>query len=120
MGINWTEANWTAAKLGGPPGFFKCALNHSTFIGLSLKGIQIKDCTAIDVDFRDADLSQADFTGTDLAKSLFSKTNLTEADLSSARNYNIAPAHNILKQSKFSLPEAMSLLYNLDIILTDS
>jgi uncharacterized protein YjbI with pentapeptide repeats len=86
---------------------------------LSLPGIQIEDCVAVDVDFREADLSQADFAGTDLSRSLFSNTNLTEADLSDARNYHIAPGQNVLTKAKFSLPEATSLLYNLDIDLTE-
>jgi len=120
IGVNWTLADWSAGRLGGPPGFFKCALSHSTFLGLSLKGIHIRDCNAADVDFREADLSRADFAGTDLTASLFSNTNLTEADLSGARNYHIVPGQNLLKQARFSLPEALSLLYNLDIVLTDA
>jgi uncharacterized protein YjbI with pentapeptide repeats len=74
---------------------------------------------AADVDFREVDLFQADFAGTDLSESLFSNTNLTEADLSRARNYRIDPGQNVLTQAKFSLPEAMSLLYSLDIVLTE-
>ena len=45
--------------------------------------------------------------------------NLTEADFTGAKNYAIAPGMNTLKKTKFSLPEAMSLLYNLDIKLTE-
>jgi fluoroquinolone resistance protein len=119
IGVNWTRATWPAARLHRPIGFFKCAISHSTFIGLSLRQIQIRDCVAVDVDFREADLSQADLTGTDLSESLFSNTNLTEADLSRAHNYHIDPTHNTLKGAKFSLPEAISLLYGLDIILVD-
>jgi uncharacterized protein YjbI with pentapeptide repeats len=119
IGIDWTRSGWTAMGLGEPIHFYKCAISHSTFIGLRLRGIQIRDCIAMDVDFRDADLSQADFTGTDLSGSLFANTNLAEADLSDARNYHIAPGHNVLTRAKFSLPEAMSLLYNLDIVLTE-
>lgn len=119
IGVDWTQADWAAVGLGDPIGFFKCAISHSTFIGLSLKELQIKDCIATDVDFREADLTRADFAGTDLSESLFSKTNLTEADLSSARNYHIPPEQNILKQAKFSLPEAMALLYSMDIVLTE-
>jgi uncharacterized protein YjbI with pentapeptide repeats len=100
-------------------GFFRSAISHSTFIGLCLRGIQIIDCVAVDVDFRETDLSQADFAGTDLAQSLFSDTHLTEADLSRARNYHIDPAQNVLRQARFSLPEAMSLLYSMDIVLED-
>jgi fluoroquinolone resistance protein len=119
IGVNWTRADWSATRLGDPIGFFKCVISHSTFIGLSLREIRIRDCLAADVDFREADLSKADFGGTDLSESLFSNTNLTEADLSRARNYHINPGQNVLKQAKFSLPEAMSLLYSMDIVLIE-
>ena len=118
IGVDWTRADWQAARLLDPIGFFRCAISHSTFIGLSLPRVQFVNCVAVDVDFRESDLSQADFAGTDLSESLFSNTNLTEADLSGARNYDIDAGRNVLKQARFSLPEAMSLLYGLDIVLT--
>ena len=117
IGVDWTQVNWTATTLGDPISFFNSTLNHATFIGLKLSGIRIKDCIASNVDFRESDLSQSDFSGTDLFDSLFVNTDLTAADLSRARNYQIAPGQNIIKQAKFSLPDAMSLLYNLDIDL---
>lgn len=119
VGINWTQADWPTTGLGNRIGFCQCAISHSTFIGLSLRGIQIRDCVATDVDFREADLSQADFAGTDLSASIFGHTNLTEANLSRARNYHIDPGQNVLKQARFSLPEALSLLYSLDIVLIE-
>jgi len=119
IGVNWAQADWPGSGLGKPITFIKSAISHCTFIGLSLKGIQIKDSIAIDVDFREADLSRADFSGTDLSESMFKDTNLTESDLSQARNYDIDPGQNVLQGAKFSLPEAMSLLYSMDIILID-
>jgi uncharacterized protein YjbI with pentapeptide repeats len=116
-GVNWTRAAWPAVLLGKPLSFSECALNHATFIDLKLQGIKVRDCAAVDVDFRAADLTRADFSGTDLSKSLFGDTDLTEADLSHARNYDIDPGRNTLKQTRFSLPEAMSLLHSLDIVL---
>jgi fluoroquinolone resistance protein len=120
IGVNWAQADWPGSGLGKPICIIKSAISHSTFIGLSLRGIQIKDCIATDVDFREADLSRADFSGTDLSESIFSNTNLSEADLSQARNYQIDPAQNVLKGARFSLPEAMSLLYSMDIILVEN
>jgi uncharacterized protein YjbI with pentapeptide repeats len=73
----------------------------------------------VNVDFREADLSGASFGATDLSESLFSSTDLSEADLSRARNYSIAPGRNVLTQARFSLPEAMALLYGLDIVLVE-
>lgn len=119
MGVDWTQADWNAIRLGDPIGFHNCTLNHSVFIGLSLKGIQVRDCVAVGVDFRETDLSQADFGRSDLSESLFTNTNLSEADLSKARNYQIKPGQNILKKAKFSLPEALTLLYSLDIVIVD-
>jgi uncharacterized protein YjbI with pentapeptide repeats len=119
IGVNWTEADWPRTGLGNPVGFFKSAISHSTFIGLSLRGIQIRDCVAVDVDFREADLCQADFGGTDLSQSMFGNTNLSHADLTRARNYHIDSGQNVLRQAKFSLPEAMSLLHSMDIVLVE-
>jgi len=119
IGVNWAKAKWSATNFSDSIGFSKCVLSHSTFIGLNLSRFLVLDCMALDVDFRECDLSQADFSGTDLSESLFLGTNLTKADLSRARNYHIDPSQNILNQAKFSLPEAMSLLYSLDIDLSD-
>ena len=119
MGIDWTQATWSTSGFYSLVCFLECVISHSTFIGLELKRIQITNCIANEVDFRDADLSNADFTGTDLAGSIFGNTNLTEADLSQARNYMVDPSNNILKQAKFSMPEAMALLYSMDIVLKD-
>jgi uncharacterized protein YjbI with pentapeptide repeats len=119
IGVDWTQADWPPAGLGDPIAFLNCAISHSTFIGLRLRGIQIRDCVARDVDFRETDLSYADIGGTDLAESMFIHTDLTEADLSRARNYSIDPGRNVLTKARFSLPEAMSLLYCMDIVLTE-
>jgi fluoroquinolone resistance protein len=119
VGINWTEADWTSVRLGEPLAFKECALNHSTFIGLDLQEVRMTDCTVIGVDFREANLSLADFSGSDLQESLFLHTDLTRANLNTARNYTIAPAENKLSKARFALPEALSLLYNLDILLDE-
>ncbi len=117
IGVNWSAADWPKTGLANPLGFVDCALSHSTFMGLTLPGMEVRDCVALDVDFRDADLSRANFAGTDLAQSLFARTNLSEADLSRARNYHIDPGQNTLKRARFSLPEAMSLLHSMDIVI---
>ncbi len=120
IGINWTEAAWRKNVLAAPVHFVNCALNHSVFMGLSLRGITVARCVAKDVDFSECDLTRADCTLTDFEQSRFVQTNLTEADFTGATHYAIAANLNTLKKTKFSLPEALSLLYSLDIILTES
>jgi fluoroquinolone resistance protein len=119
LGVNWTEASWPKIKLNCPIQFLKCTINQSTLFGLNLREVNIKECIAKDVDFREADLTQADLRYTDFNDSLFMGTNLTGADLSHSKNYVINITLNRVKKTKFSLPEAMSLLYCLDIDLIE-
>ena len=95
-------------------------LNYSVFIGLQLDNLQLEKCIAREVDFSDAGLKKAAFTGTDLQNAIFRNTDLSESNFVGALNYAISPQLNKLKGAKFSLPEAVSLLYGLDIIIEDA
>lgn len=119
IGVNWIEAAWDTAGFLRALSFEDCAINLSTFFGLHLKEIVIKDCTALEADFSEADMTKADCRNTDFAKCRFIQTNLTGADFVGAKNYMIDARINTLKKTKFSLPEAESLLHSLDIILVD-
>jgi fluoroquinolone resistance protein len=115
VGVNWAQAHWPDKSIWGPIEFNKCALSHSTFLGIDLTEMKMRRCEAINVDFRESNLSGADFKFTDLKDSLFLSTNLEGADLRYARNYQIDPSQNIIIKAQFSLPEAMALLYSMDI-----
>lgn len=115
IGINWTKASWPRIKLSSPFRFDKCILNNSSFYGLGLKEIAMIECRAKEIDLRECDCTEANFTHTDFEGSLFGKTNLTRADFSEATNYNIDLFNNAVKNAKFSLPEAISLLSCLEI-----
>ncbi|MDH5505822.1 MAG: pentapeptide repeat-containing protein [Anaerolineae bacterium] len=122
IGVNWAKASWgnpQLSQISRPIDFFDCVLNYSTFIGLHLTKITIKNCIAKEVDFSETNLKQANLMYTDFSKSLFRNTDLTEANFVGAKDYFIVPDQNTLKQTKFSMPEALSLLYNLDIVLSD-
>jgi uncharacterized protein YjbI with pentapeptide repeats len=119
-GINWTQSEWATSKLiQKPADFMGCVLNHSSFMGLNLEKMIMTRCIAHDVSFEDSNLSYVDCTGTDFENSRFARTNFTSTDMRGAKNYNIDPILNTLKKTKFSMPEAMSLLYNLNIVLDD-
>ena len=119
MGLNWARANWDRCRFGKPLQYERCILSHSTFIGLELEGVKLVDCQAHNVDFRQAKLSKATFKGTDLEEAIFHETDLSKADLRGARNYRINPGENRLTKARFNMPEAMSLLYSLDIRLEE-
>jgi fluoroquinolone resistance protein len=123
IGINWVKAAWGKTEIHQlikSIDFYQCVLNYSSLMGLTLVKINIQKCIARDVDFSEANLKQANCSFTDFTRSQFRHTDLTEADFTGATNYFIQPHLNILKKARFSLPEAMSLLYNLDIEIVEA
>ncbi len=119
VGVNWALAAWPGYTVESPIHFENCVLNYSTFIGLTLHKIGFTGCTASDVDFSEADLTEADFANAVLTKSRFRQTNLTRANFVGATEYSIDITANTVTKAKFSFPEAMALLYSVDICLVE-
>ncbi len=117
--VNWTEGSWAKSGLINLLTFVECDLSHATFIGLALKKLALIKCVAHDVDFTEADLTRAVCTDTDFSESRFLNTNLTEADFTNASGYAISPLVCKVKKAKFSLPQALSLLAALEIIIAE-
>ena len=114
LGILWTDA----ASLH-PFCALKSVLDYSSFVGIKLKKCRIESCQVRQADLSGADLSEGFCQGCDFSGSQFLGTNLTKADFRGATHYAISPRDNIVKKARFSLPEAMSLVYGLDIRLDD-
>ena len=114
IGVNWSPLSAAVSV-----SFEKCQLNYSNFAGLDLRLTEFIGCSAREADFSDCDLSEAVFTGTDLLGARFAGTNLGKSDFRGATNYQIDPTANKVRKAKFSLPEAVSLLRGLDIVIDD-
>jgi uncharacterized protein YjbI with pentapeptide repeats len=95
--------------------FNYCILNLSSFYKLEIEGTSFVSCEMNDVDFVSANLSKSIFENCNLQGAVFSQTNLSKADLSSSYNFNINPADNNIKKSKFSTYNLHGLLAHLDI-----
>ena len=120
LGVNWTEANWSAwASKMSSIEFEKCDLKYAVFFGLELSHMKMKHCHAHEANFSEADLTDADFEGSDFAGAIFHRTNLTGANFVGSRNYSLNINDNKTKGTKFSLPEAIRLLYYMDIVIVD-
>lgn len=123
VGIDWCVATWRKVlpkkKYNFSIEFRNCVLNYCIFIELSLVSAKFIGCSLQDVGFEGADLSSANFSGSDLKGAIFRDTNLTKADLSSAVNYTINASRNVIAKAKFTLPEALSLIYALDIVIEE-
>lgn len=112
IGIDWTRAG-KIKELH----FSECLVNYSNFRLLKLPKTVMKKCEVKDVDFIETDLKDSNLTGSNFEHSTFFKTNLSGVDFTHATNYIIDVNNNTLKKTRFSLPEALSLLSNLDIIV---
>jgi uncharacterized protein YjbI with pentapeptide repeats len=112
-----TGIEWSATSVPLDVNFRQCILNYSGFIGVDLRNAEMSQCQLKEVDFTETNLSKADCRGSDFTGARFVNTNLTHTDLRKAVGYAIHPAGNILRKTKFSLPEAISLLDAFDIVL---
>ena len=118
IGVNWTLASWGKRdfhQLLKSIHFDNCIMNYSNFFGLELDNIQIENCVAVEVDFSEGSFKNANMKGTDFRQSIFHHTNLEKASFIKAKNYSISPTFNEITNAKFTMPEALSLLYSMDI-----
>lgn len=113
VGIDWTGVAKTFSA-----DFSDCVLNLSNFSAMNLKKRKIVNCIAHEVSFAESNMTESNCRLTDFAGSVFSKTNLTRADFTDARNYIIDVRANTTTKMKLSLPEALSLLQTLGIIIS--
>src|SRR5262249_30813006 len=114
VGVDWTAAA-LLPRLALGVGFERCVVSQSVFFGIDLRRLVVRESTAEECDFRNADLSDADVRDTELDGAKFGDTTLLRADFRGARNYAIDPLHNRLAKARFSLPDAVALLAGLDV-----
>ncbi|MFT5701440.1 MAG: fluoroquinolone resistance protein [Desulforhopalus sp.] len=112
-----TGIQWAEATLPLDVHFRRSILNYSGFVGVDMRNAEIVRCQLKEVDFSETNLSKTDCRYSDFSGARFNNTNLSYANFTRATAYSIHPASNILRKTKFSLPEAISFLDTLDIIL---
>jgi uncharacterized protein YjbI with pentapeptide repeats len=117
IGIEWPKAIDIEDKLAIALAFDTCNLSYSSFFGMKLESMEMLRCIALEVDFSETVLREGKFTGTDFLGSIFLHTDMEGADFVDAINYAIDPSANSVKGAKFSLPEAVSLLRGLGVVV---
>lgn len=112
LAIEWHKAS-------GPLhiAFYGCAISYSTFLKQNLKKCILIDCVAKEMVCIETNLEEVDFRNTDLEGTLFQEANLKKANFEGAKNYVINLENNNVKKAIFSMPEAIGLLTNYDIIV---
>lgn len=112
VGINWSSTQ-TLVELK----FENSLMDYSVFQDMKLSSAIFKNCSLKEVDFSQSDLSKASFSGSNLRHSSFTGADLSQANLTHAAEYSIDPNFTQIKKAKFSMPEAITLLKALDVII---
>lgn len=83
-----------------------------------MSGTIFSACEIKETHFINAKLAKTSFSDSSLEGSVFHNTDLAGADFQGAERYSINPSTNNVKKAHFSSPEALSLLKELDIIIS--
>lgn len=92
-------------------------LNHALFWRVDLQQCSFLSCQLQEAMFEQSLLQKVKLIDCDFAGASFKDCDLSAADFSQAQNYDIDLRLNKAKKTIFTLPEAISLLQNLDIVI---
>ena len=95
----------------------ECLIRNCNFTDLNLKKRVFCKNQILECDFYNTELSESDFSETTLTDTVFENCNLTKANFSDAKDYQIRPSINKIKKAIFTMPEAVTLLKELDIVI---
>lgn len=112
LGINWSDVGVVIIAA-----YRNCILDSSSFNDMNLTKVGFSGCSLVESVFSNVKLQRVKFDECDLSGCQFHNSDLSHSDFSTAKNYFISADSNKLHQAIFSLPEAASLLANLDIKL---
>lgn len=112
LGLNWSgTGGFLSASYSG------CIMENNVFADMNLSRFRFTSCLLANSTFSHTRLNHAVFDDCDLTQCCFHQADLSHADFRTSRNYYMNAETNTLKKTRFSLPEAVSLLANLDIVL---
>lgn len=113
MGTSFSEIHKMAPSIT----FSNSKVEMCNFESLDLQDFKMEGCKATDCIFWSCGLIEANFSNTILTGVQFERCNLSKADFRGAREYRFNPQDNQVKGAKFSQPDVLGLLHNLQIIV---
>lgn len=95
--------------------FYDCLLNLSSFHSCKSPNIVFSCCDLREADFNEAQMNGAIFCDSILEGASLNNGSFEKSDFRGAKNYFIDPKFTRIRKSKFSLPEALTLLTSLEV-----
>ena len=106
MGLDFSKCNSALFSVS----FNNSNLDYTSFTKKKMKKTNFLNCSLKQSDFEEADLSQAIFENCNLQDTNFMRCILEKTDFRTAKNITLDPEQNRMKQAKFSVDGALSLL----------
>jgi uncharacterized protein YjbI with pentapeptide repeats len=92
-------------------------MDYSSFMGMRLHRLHVRDCTAREVDWSECDLTRSDFRGSRLSGALFRHANLTRADLTDTTDCFVDVGTCTLHKTQIDLGTAAAVLVDLGLVV---
>ncbi len=117
IGIDWSEVRRTGKLFPLFKEIRGSTLKFNNFFKMKMPKLSITTTSLLDCAFMECDLSGSAFLHVDFQDSTFQDCDLSKTDFREARNYRINTTSNRVAKARFSLPEVVGLLHNLNVII---
>ena len=114
-GVHWKDVTAYGGVAAPFDSLRACCLKYCSFAEMRLNRSDFCGNELIECMFEGCKLGEAKFGGCDLTRTAFAGCDLRKADFRGARGYQVQLRSNLLKAARFSLPEALRLLEELEI-----
>jgi uncharacterized protein YjbI with pentapeptide repeats len=116
-GVDWTRARWPKHTVAGANRFVRCDLSSSTFSGIHLGSIVMRECRLGGSTFREASLPGADLSDSEAAGADFSGADLRRTRLVGVRDLVVDPSTCRLEGAVVDAGTALVVLEALGLVI---
>ena len=117
VGMRWDDACGLGKKSRPIKSLSNCVLDTCVASGMNFLRLDFSGSAIRNTVFSDCDLSGCSFAGSDLSNTSFTGCSLKNADFSKSKGFRIDIRSNALRGARFSMPEAVSLLDGLGVVV---
>lgn len=115
IGVNWHDLLPVGSIADSITKLKECILKYNSFIHMNFRKFNFSLNTIQDSAFEECNLVESVFKECRLESTQFSRCDMRKADFREATGYQISITTNKLKEARFSFPEVINLLSELDI-----
>ncbi|MEQ8155382.1 MAG: pentapeptide repeat-containing protein [Clostridiaceae bacterium] len=117
IGINWNTLKGDSRTFEPIYSAKECFFKYNNFILMNLNKFKFSGSNFQESFFEECDLRETDFKDVRFQNTQFTQCNMTKADFRGATGYVIDIQSNKLKKARFSLPDVLTLLDSIEVLI---